>query len=420
MCGLIHCCVQMTAEPELPPQQPFCKPLLHRMVVSHNDNFPQAAIPHLHYGITAPCHLHAANPSPLRHDDNICPVHHRMRTYTDSPQKSMVTQSFSDERSSVACSASITDETHLHFENHDFTDEEIGDVKSFHGSWSAQQPEEDLKKACEKLCEQIQWEPEKHYQEVARSSFQEIVQCQAALHALHEESVFERSRSDFRVGPSKQDLIRDTLSLGQSHSSFSDVTFARPFRECCKERPMSAPRITSSGRRSSLVPEDLLQRYSVKGVNAVTCKGVTPREVVPLHPSPRSDRFRSKSVDRKKPRFCTGINRGKGEMIVPEDHHAPKKMLNVLPVIMLHRDKTKGVWNRTANQKEWDHGHRGCCSQHWVSVLDNNEKVIHADGRKSLCARASLSPTPKGKFAVMATQKLKVIRSLEISESEIG
>lgn len=101
------------------------------------------------------------------------------------------------------------------------------------------------------------------------------------------------------------------------------------------------------------------------------------------------------------------MNRGKGEG--DDASAATKKSLKVVPVIMLHRDKTKGVWNRKANQKEWDHGHRGCCSQHWVSVLENNDKIFHADGRKPLSARASVSPTPKGRFVAMASQKLKVL-----------
>lgn len=84
-------------------------------------------------------------------------------------------------------------------------------------------------------------------------------------------------------------------------------------------------------------------------------------------------RFKPKLLEEKKLRFCTGLHRGKGE-IMP----APPKR-RVLPVVSLSRDKQKG-WNRKENRKEWGSGHRGCCSQHWVSLLETSKRVCHTEG----------------------------------------
>lgn len=58
---------------------------------------------------------------------------------------------------------------------------------------------------------------------------------------------------------------------------------------------------------------------------------------------------------------------------------APQKR-RVLPVLSLSCDKQKGVWTRKENQKERGSGHRGCCSQHWVSLLETSKRVCHTEG----------------------------------------
>lgn len=86
--------------------------------------------------------------------------------------------------------------------------------------------------------------------------------------------------------------------------------------------------------------------------------------VIPLHPSPllqNIEQFRSKSIELKKPRFCTGNNGGKGETMLRD---GTKRMLKVLLVMALNRNKNKRVWNWKANKQEWDVGHKGCCSLH--------------------------------------------------------
>lgn len=129
-CGMSF--VQMTKEP-------YCKPLYHRTLNA------------------APCHLHSNNPSATTPWHG-CPVHGHQAAAASS------------------CDERVSSD---------------GEIHRFSADSSCCQPEsnKDLKKACEKLCEQIQWKSEKHYQEVARSSFLEIVQCQATLRALHKESV---------------------------------------------------------------------------------------------------------------------------------------------------------------------------------------------------------------------------------------
>ena len=439
-------------------QASVCKPLLHHITPS----LESLSAPRPPDVDAALCHLHRANICRVHGAGNLSPS---FRVSHDSNQASnRISVEGSPARVSVACSGSLASPTgDSDYDasqfglGRDFGTIEGDDEGGFEGdgdgewrhegrdewregdrpgegcSWSAAESEDDLKKACEELCAQMRWTSEKHYQEVARASFREIAQCQAGLHALHEEDVRRRKESlceECLRGRNGYNVLlrsgsRSVLSVSQSHSPFSDATFGRPFRKCCKERPMSAPvrermrRITSPGR--SLVPEDLLQRYSA-GNRVCTprsgkggASGIKFKEdvAVPLHPSPSPrnvDCFRSKSAELKKPRFCTGINRGKGE-IMPED--AGKKTLKVLPVIALHRDKAKSVWNRKANQKEWHAGHRGCCSQHWVSLLDRNEKICYTEGRKS-SSRVNLSPTPKAKLSDMATQKLQVSRPLEM------
>lgn len=405
-------------EPEEPP---FCKPLLHHL---HPPRPPNHVDP-------ASCHVHDANICPVhgahgddRHFPNFDPQNHaRVSVACSASIASPLTHDDDDAaaalhsvRAFLSIDATGEDEFQSEEEENRRDESQRESVDEGAGerlrSWSAARPEDDLKTACEQLCEQMHWKAEKQYQEVARSSFH----CQASLHASLEVDPIRRESEDGRNG-CRAPLRASSRSMLSLHSPFSDATFARPLRECRKERPMSAPvherirRIGSSPRRGHLVPEDLLQRYS-EGSRAWAQgrKGggvVKPREDVAasLHPSPsmRSvEQCRSKSVEVRRPRFCTGVNRGKGETVMPDD--GGKKMLKVLPVIALHRDKAKSVWNRKATQKEWDAGHRGCCSQHWVSLLDKNEKVRPAEGRKM----PNLSPSPRAKFAEMATQKLQV------------
>ncbi|XP_024373979.1 uncharacterized protein [Physcomitrium patens] len=101
-----------------------------------------------------------------------------------------------------------------------------------------------------------------------------------------------------------------------------------------------------------------------------------------------------------------------------------------------YRDDTKGAWFRKSGQ-ERDNGHRQCCSQHWVSVLNTNEKIYHGHGRAAnsrksggiSLARAKSSPTANSKFVAMAAQKLQVqdkrflplvVRDLDLSYSSLS
>ena len=295
--------------------------------------------------------------------------------------------------------------------------------------------EEDLKKSCEKLCEQIQWKAENHHPDIIRSNFQEkFIHYQASLHALHEETTClneENSnkgttketlhgRNDFHVFFKNKE--KSMLNSSKFHESFNDVNFARPMWKCGKERPMSAPihehmqRVTSSRQR--LLPEDLLQRYPMDNCiwtpqsrkeRCIKNKGIKSKDdvAIPLRPISllqNVERFRSKSVELKKPRFRTETTCGKGEEM-PKD--SAKKMLKVLPVIALDCDKNKSMWNCKANKKEWDAKHQGCCSQHWVSLLNKNEKVSLKKEQK-IPRKVYFSPSSKSKFAEMAMQKTQV------------
>ncbi|KAG0613590.1 hypothetical protein M758_6G113800 [Ceratodon purpureus] len=175
-------------------------------------------------------------------------------------------------------------------------------------------------------------------------------------------------------------------------------------------------RVTSSRQR--LLPEDLLQRYPMDNCiwtpqsrkeRCIKNKGIKSKDdvAIPLRPISllqNVERFRSKSVELKKPRFRTETTCGKGEEM-PKD--SAKKMLKVLPVIALDCDKNKSMWNCKANKKEWNAKHQGCCSQHWVSLLNKNEKNSLKKEQK-IPRKVYFSPSSKSKFAEIAMQKTQI------------
>lgn len=166
------------------------------------------------------------------------------------------------------------------------------------------------------------------------------------------------------------------------------------------------------------IPKEIISRYQSgkrvwaprsKKQNCIGCKTKESKLMFPVHIEPhplRASIVKSKHMEMKKLRFCTGLHRGKGDIL----HPPIKGKLALLPVLALSRDATKGVWSRRSFQDEWECGHVGCCSQHWVSVLNPSKKVCHSSCR-SMCEQELT--TSKNAPQIIPTTKL--LQKLHVS-----
>lgn len=250
------------------------------------------------------------------------------------------------------------------------------------------------KDVCQEMCEHFQMQAEKdsHRQRMPSSGniFQrEFAEYQASLLAH-----YAKSRANKR---SHREICRSchhamSNHVGQHNETQEDGNprsheqqHPRGFRIT---KPMSGCQ-SDEGLALDNFPAELIQGYRMGKRNwplhtkrevCVGCSRPGSERLQETNPNPVDEeanpmlsisRSKPKLLEEKKLRFCTGLHRGKGEIMPPP----PKR--RVLPVVSLSRDKQKGVWSRKENQKEWGSGHRGCCSQQWVSLLETSKRVCH-------------------------------------------
>ena len=258
--------------------------------------------------------------------------------------------------------------------------------------------EKDVERSCQEMCEHFQMQTEKdsHQGMPSGSSgniFQrEFVEYQASLLAHYAKSCANkrsyreicRSCNHSMSNHEGQHNNTQEDGNGRSHQQQHPRGFriTKPMSGCQSDQTMALENF----------PAELIQGYRMGKriwplhTKREVCVGCSRpgskrfQETYPHHVDKEAyrmltiSRFKPKLLEEKKLRFCTGLHRGKGE-IMP----APQKR-RVLPVLSLSCDKQKGVWTRKENQKERGSGHRGCCSQHWVSLLETSKRVCHTEG----------------------------------------
>ena len=101
---------------------------------------------------------------------------------------------------------------------------------------------------------------------------------------------------------------------------------------------------------------------------------------------PRSSSLKQQPAEQKRPRFCTGQNRGKGEE-TKASRHAMARMLRTLPVLTLSNDSSKGHWSRKANQSYREK--RNPCSGRWVSILEEVARNIGEERKKNSTGKSA-------------------------------